>query len=69
MAKIEKCANLLEQIRQCIEKSHYRFSTHALERKQERALHLFDILDILKKGRHEKSKDAGMSSIRCGNML
>lgn len=58
MAKTEKCADLLEQIRLCIEKSHYRFSSHALERKQERAFHLFDILDILKNGRHEKSKDA-----------
>ena len=69
MAKAEKCANLLEQIRLCIEKSHYRFSFHALERKQERALHLFDIFDILKRDVTKKVKMLGMSSIKCGNML
>ncbi len=57
VVKTEKCENLLEQVRLCLEKSRYRFSNHALERKQQRAFTLLDILHILKNGRHEKAKD------------
>ena len=58
ISKAEKCENLLEQVWLCIEKSRYKLSNHALERKQQRAFTLSDILYILKNGRHEKAKDA-----------
>lgn len=53
----EKPKNLLAQIKLCIENENYRFSNHAMQRKQQRAFSLSDILYILHNGSHEKTKD------------
>ena len=57
IVKAEKHENLLERIAYCIEKDRYKFSNHALERKEQRNFSLSDILYVLKHGRHEKAKD------------
>jgi hypothetical protein len=53
----DKLKEVLMQVRLCVEKGNYKFSKHALERKQQRAFTLPDILYILKNGYHEKPKD------------
>lgn len=53
----EKCSNLLIIVRRCVEVGNYRFSNHALDRKQERGFILPDIIYVLKHGYHEKAKD------------
>lgn len=57
VVRIEKHKDLLERICLCIENGHYKFSNHALERKQQRGFTLPDIHYILKNGYHEKVKD------------
>ncbi len=57
IAKPDKLEDLMGQIKLCIEKGDYKFSNHALERKQQRAFTLPNILYILKNGCHEKVKD------------
>ena len=56
-SRSDKLKDLMEQVKLCIDKGNYRFSNHALERKQQRALILSDILYILRNGYHEKVKD------------
>lgn len=55
--KAEKIPNLLEKVKSCIDQGTYRFTKHALERKNERFVTLPDILEILHTGYHEKIKD------------
>ena len=57
VVKTEKHENLLKRIACCIAKDRYKFSNHALERKEQRNFSLSDILYVLKHGRHEKAKD------------
>lgn len=55
--KKEKISDLLLRIKNCIDKGAYKFTKHALERRNERSLLLPDILHVLKTGWHEKKKD------------
>ena len=56
--KTEKFSDLLSRIKYCLEKDEYKFTTHALERRNERIIEIPDILHVLRTGCHEKSKDA-----------
>lgn len=55
---MEKHANLLKKISECIELERYRFTKHALERKNQRIIEIPDMLYVLRHGRHEKTKDS-----------
>jgi len=55
--KSEKISDLLHKVKECIEQGKYRFSQHALERKDERFVSLPDVIEVLLKGYQEKSKD------------
>lgn len=56
--KAEKIHDLLKRIKDCLDSGNYRFTKHALERKEERFVSLPDILEILRNGHHEKTKDS-----------
>lgn len=55
--KKEKISELLRKIKECLETGNYKFSKHALERRKERFISLPDILEVLRHGYHEKTKD------------
>lgn len=55
--KCEKLDNLIFKIRECLDNGTYRFSKHALERRNERAASLPDVIEVLYNGYHEKIKD------------
>lgn len=55
--KPEKLSNLLSQVKDCLQSDAYRFTKHALERKNERFVEIPDILFVLRTGKHEKQKD------------
>lgn len=55
--KPEKLSNLLLQIEERLKNDAYRFTKHALERKNERFVEIPDIIHVLLTGRHEKQKD------------
>ncbi len=48
--------NLLEVVREHVEKGSFRFSEHAIIRKKERAISPQDAVYVLKNGYHEKRK-------------
>lgn len=56
--KNEKIPDLLIRIKNYIENGKYRFSQHAADRRKERFLSLPDILEVLRNGHHEKTKDS-----------
>lgn len=51
-----KLENLLDKIKECIEKGEYILTSHALERQVERAINLPAVLHVLKTGYEEKNK-------------
>lgn len=53
----EKLKNLLQIIRDCLNKGKYRDTSHAVEQKNERHISLPEIIYVLKNGWHEKAKD------------
>lgn len=55
--KREKVPNVLNRVRDCLEKGKYRFSNHAMDRRKERFVSLPDIIEVLRNGYHEKIKD------------
>lgn len=55
--KSEKTSNLSLKINQCLDDDLYKFTNHALERKEERIVEIPDILYVLRNGIQEKSKD------------
>jgi hypothetical protein len=55
---MESTANLLKKIHECLKHEQYRFTKHALERKNQRVVEIPDILFVLRNGRHEKAKDS-----------
>lgn len=55
--KTLKVDNLLEIISDLITSDRYRYSVHALERMAQRKVTRPEVLQILKKGHHEKIKD------------
>ena len=55
--KSEKVPDLLSRVNDCLDRGTYRFSQHAIDRRKERFVSLPDIIEILRKGYHEKIKD------------
>ncbi len=55
--KREKIPDLLNRIKDCLDRGNYIFTKHALERRGERAVSLPDVLEVLRNGYHEKAKD------------
>lgn len=55
--KCEKVLDLLIKVKACLDRGAYRFSQHAIDRKNERFVSLPDVLEVLYKGYHEKRKD------------
>ena len=54
---MEKVAQLLPLIRECIEAGHFFDTRHATDRQGERAITRPEILYVLRHGYHEKRKD------------
>lgn len=54
--KPEKLKNLLDEIRDRIEKGEFTFTKHALERQNERIITTVAVLYVLKTGYEEKTK-------------
>lgn len=54
--KPQKIANVLDLLRECIEKEKYTFTTHALERQKERKINVAEVMHVLKTGSEEKRK-------------
>jgi hypothetical protein len=54
--KHDKIKNLLEKIRDCIEKGNYTLTVHALDRQTERDINLPETLYVLKTGYEDKRK-------------
>lgn len=52
----EKLSNVLDKIKECVEKGNYILTSHALERQTERIINLPETLHILKTGYEEKKK-------------
>ena len=48
--------NILEVIKKSIQSKNYRFSKHAINRGEERAISFKDALDVLKNGFHNEKK-------------
>lgn len=57
MARPEKMLDVLKKARACIEARRYYDTTHAQQRKHQRAVSLAEILYVLRSGYHEKRKD------------
>lgn len=55
--KASKIDNILEIISDLLKSDRYRYSLHALERMAQRKITRPEVLQILKKGHHEKVKD------------
>lgn len=53
----EKIPNLLQCVTEHLKSGKYRFTNHALIRKNERSIPIPDILHVLQTGFHEKIKD------------
>lgn len=62
--RTEKLPNILKRVKDCLENGNYRFTKHALERREERVISLPDILEVLLNGYHEKSKDCWNEQFR-----
>jgi len=56
MQRSKQLDNLLERIRECIQRGNYRESCHSVERQTERKISLVDALHVLTHGYHEKRK-------------
>jgi len=54
--KPEKLQNVLEKIKECIDKGKYILTLHALDRQNERTINLPATLHVLKNGYEEKRK-------------
>lgn len=54
--KPQKAKNVLELIRECIEKERYTFTKHALDRQNERTINVAEVMHVLKTGNEEKGK-------------
>lgn len=54
--KPEQIANLLQIIKEYVERGKYYQTIHAFERLKQREIDLFDVLYVLKNGFHEKKK-------------
>lgn len=54
---MEKVAQLLSAIRECVDAGRYLDTRHATDRKAERSITRAEILYVLKHGHHEKRKD------------
>lgn len=54
--KLPKLENVLETIKECIEKDRYTLTTHALIRQQERKINFAEVIHVLKTGYEEKKK-------------
>lgn len=55
--RLEKHDNLLALTRECIRSGKYVVTKHTLDRCKERNISFLEIIDVLNKGKHEKSKD------------
>jgi Domain of unknown function (DUF4258) len=51
-----RSANLLAEIKNCIESGKYILTKHALDRQKERSINLTETLYILRNGKEEKQK-------------
>lgn len=50
-------ADLLNKIKEHVQKGTYVLVKHAIERQEERKIRLPDVLSVLEHGRHEREKD------------
>lgn len=55
--RLEKHANLLGLIRECVQSGKYVATKHILERCKQRNISFLEIIYILNIGKHEKNKD------------
>jgi len=62
-----KIQNLLDAVRQCIDRGHYFDTRHATDRQSERSISRTEIIYVLKNGRHEKSKDQYQERFKAWN--
>lgn len=54
---IEKHSNVINLIKDCIEKGNYFDTRHATDRQRERSITRLEVIEVLKNGHHEKRKD------------
>jgi len=52
-----KATDVLTLARSSVERGTYRDTRHAVERKEERGITLLEILQVIRRGHHEKRKD------------
>ncbi len=55
--KSQKILDVLDRIKECLDRGQYKFSQHAMERRMERFISLPDVIEVLRFGYHEKQKD------------
>lgn len=67
--KTEKISDLLFRVKECLENDAYRFTRHALDRKNERLVEIPDIVNVLLKGHQRKQRTVGIFSSTLGTML
>ena len=53
----KKISNVMSEIHRCLRKGRYLDTRHAFERQLERQISRMEIVQVLKRGYHEKSKD------------
>lgn len=65
--RLPKISNLMSVVHRCLRQGRYLDTRHAFERQRERNISRIEVIQVLKRGYHEKRKDTFDDAFRSWN--